>query len=76
MLNKNLSWTKVYRIKRISDGLFKNKGFLSGFSKEGYTWQSYKSVIGHISNNKSELKGCMLITYILDQVAQETIIYE
>jgi hypothetical protein len=73
MLNKKLTWTHVYKIKRKSDGLFKDKGFNNNFSKDGTTWLKIGHVRNHIAQNKNNLVDCVLCGYVLDQISQETI---
>lgn len=72
MLNKKLTWTHVYKIKRF-DGMFKDKGFNNKFSKDGTTWLKIGHVRNHISQNSVNLKGCVLCGYVLDQISQETL---
>lgn len=73
MINKKLTWTHVYKIKRLSDGMFKDKGFNNRFSKDGTTWLKIGYVKNHIAQNKENLEGCILCGYVLDQTSQEKI---
>jgi len=61
---------KAYRILRLTDGLYKDKGMNSSFSKEGTLWHSKGHVHNHISQNtQCDYRNCMVVEYRLELIS-------
>lgn len=75
-INRNTKWMRVFKIKRITDGKFKDKGMNTQFSDKGNTWATKGLVRAHITMNdcyKDLYKDCVIVEYQLEEVGMEKI---
>jgi len=71
-----ISWTRVFKIRRTSDGFFKRSTFNNVFDAVGDTWSSIGEVLFYIHKNRKYLSECKLVEYQLEEVGSDSIANE